>query len=109
MSVSRVAKERIAREPETAPRSRFEKRESITIDKTDYLNMMLALEEARNCSRDLWEQLKHFEKICGQSETRLLNGIFGCEVTVIASGFREEAEKIGHALQRGLKGKAFKR
>lgn len=109
MSIKRVQAERIEREPETAPRSRIDKRESITVDKTDYVNMMLAMEEARNCSRDLWEQIKHFEKICGQSEARILNGIFGCEVTVIASGFREEAEKIGHALQRGLKGKAFKR
>ena len=109
MSVSRIARERKEREPETAPRPRIEKRESITVDKTDHINMMLGMEEARNAARDLWEQISHFEKICQKANTTLFRQTFGCDVSTIAAGFREEAHKIGHALQRGLKGKGFKR
>lgn len=97
MSISRVAKERRERDPEGS-----RKNETMTVSRTDYINMLSALEEACELSRDLWFQIRAFERVCSACS--------GCaDGAGIVAGFRETHERIGHILARGKKGKAYHR
>jgi hypothetical protein len=101
MDTARIARERKEREPETAPRSRPVKK-SMTVDRTDYMNMLQALYDARELSRELWWVIRAFEKTCLSCK--------GCiDAGGIIAGMREQHEAIGHILQRGLKGKSYRR